>query len=175
MPRTLAELTACAAQFRKFIAAETRWELCASCTVKICNPKAVGCKCRQHMTERKKAAYWANPEKYRRRSRLEYQNPEVKQKAKERKRKYQQEAREVIVLKERERYHANPAKKLAAAKRYHAANREAIIAKHKAYREANRDLIRAKAKEYRERNKEELKRRRKASSSAAAGLISAPQ
>lgn len=107
--RTLAELHEASLKFKKYMAAETRWDLCTACKVMPCDPKAIMCLCRRHQRERAIGWYQANPERKRKRQRVKNMTPEQIQKQRDREAKYKLEAKLELKVKRYERATASKA------------------------------------------------------------------
>lgn len=114
--RSLAELTAIVTNHprKNNIAFETRWQLCGSCTLSQCDPKAVGCKTRQYAAEQRRKHYWKKPSRERARNN-DYRRAN-RDKIRESDRKYRADCRDALLLK-RNAWYAKNAGRINDARR----------------------------------------------------------
>lgn len=140
----LAEMQTRIVHYARALGKDTRWQLCSTCPMKQCQPKAVGCQCRKLIAERRRECYWRSPEKHRARARAENLSPERLEAMRERKRLYTDESRHIINFKQRERYQQTAERKKAKERERYQRKREEI----RAYQRANakpRDMLKHRA------------------------------
>lgn len=121
--RTLAELHAAFEAKHFAIKPEIRWELCSSCPVIPCDPKAKRCACRRWWNARQKEyrdRYYAKESAAERRKKLP---PEKRQKILDAQRRYYREAADVEKVKSRAYYYAHHEAVLKQKRQYHARKR----------------------------------------------------